>query len=1105
MKASPFLFIIILLSCSSFFSHRLYAQQQVFNKKQNHSYSSVKPWDTRAIDSLQKINDGYFLNRSSLQPQNKVRSFPKTTPGKRPYRLKQVTQNTPINRQGNERVNTVCYTISGRNYLYQDSLLLWSGNPSLTSDGNVLVSGEFTDYSASPFEEGGFCMKTDYAGNIIWCKLFDSVAAVTYDYMHLAKSLELRNGSIVLGGRTTNKFSGNDDFVLTKLDNNGNLIWLKTYESRFWQGFNGSGDYFAFKDLKEDPVTGEIYFVGSHWGGISVVTKVDPNDGHIIWSTGYDTYGTEQVFGIEISNNNLLLFHLENGYSNDSYINVTAINKSNGDTLYNKSIRQTGDLYAARLYTGYEVIKLTNGHYRLSGPTTRYFEYPAYTGTVDLYYAGIIELDENLNFVKAFGFKNRVNGNYYNTKISLFPDGSGVFTMIEVFGGYTAEAHISLFKNDLIYHQRKRLHYNEGIPYEPPTLQLTDGGLLNIKLMGDSTVSGEDGSRLDYYQMHTSDTASTCLGLKDSANSIWYFNFEPAVDQLYSIQTNVFHESRVKTFNTWNFTAHSEPTCQIISFCDTLNIKAITPTIICPGSSLTLAIHKNKECGSLVPLAYDTNFVHRVVRDNDTTYTFYFDKPGSGYIHGSLMGCVLHKDSVLVEVTPARYSLDLGPDTVICPSNPILLNAGKGFASYLWQDGSSDSTLTITAPGTYYLTVVNSCGATYSDTIRVADHPPIPINIGPDRTKCNNDTLVITAPAGFTSYVWTPNYNISSPITQQVIVSPQKDTSYTVAAEKSPGCFAYDTIRITVKKSPLINLGADTSICKGDTLNLDAGPGFDHYLWSNGINQQQLAVNQAGTFSVIATTPDGCSSADTVKLLSIFNLPKPDLGPDSVVCTGQSRILKPKGNYASYLWNTGATSNTIAVSLPGQYSLFVVDANGCKGADTTIIPSMATPPTAFLGEDTTLCTYGTLVLTLQGSFNQRLWSTGSTASSIKVTQAGSYWLQVTDNNNCKGRDTVVVIQKQCSEGLYVPSAFTPNGDGLNDLLRPLLFGNIKFMKFQIFNRWGEIIFQTNTPGQGWDGNYKGQKQDPGVFVWMCNYQLDGKQIENSSGTFVLIR
>ena len=87
----------------------------------------------------------------------------------------------------------------------------------------------------------------------------------------------------------------------------------------------------------------------------------------------------------------------------------------------------------------------------------------------------------------------------------------------------------------------------------------------------------------------------------------------------------------------------------------------------------------------------------------------------------------------------------------------------------------------------------------------------------------------------------------------------------------------------------------------------------------------------------------------------------------------------------------------------------------------------------------------------------------------------------------------------------MPSGFTPNNDGLNDVLRPLLFGDIKSMKFQVYNRWGELVFETTKPGVGWDGSYKGQKQSSHVFVWICTYQLNGEIIESKRGTFVLIR
>ena len=1091
-----------------FFTQQLNAQQPNINRLPGHNKTTVSPWNAKAMDSLQVLNNSN--SRRNLIPAPSYRfnnkKLKKINYQDRPYQPGKALQNSSSRRQIqlNELTNTVCYTISGRDFLKQDSLIMWTGDPSFTADGNVLVSGEFADYAVTPLKAGGFCMKTDTEGNIIWAKLYDSASNLSYDYMNYFKSIELQDGSILLAGRTANKVSGNDDFVLTKLDNTGNIIWLKTYESRFWQGFNGSGDYFPLTDLEQDPATGEIYFVGYHWGGLSTITKVDQSDGHVIWSNGYHTYDSDAAFGIIINPDKLLLFQLGNGYYNDSYIVSTAISKTNGDTLYSKQIRQTGDLYAARLFRPHQVVKLNNGHFRLSGPTTRYWEYPVYTGTVDLYHAGIIELDENLDFVKAYGFKNRVQSNGYNTKISLFTDGSGVFTMLDVESGYMAKAEICLFRDDIIYHQRKRLHINEGLPYEPSTLQLTNGGFLNIKLMGDSTLTAIDGSKIDYYRMHTSDTASVCIGIKDSATSVWYFNFEPAPRRIDTIIGNIFRLSRIKTFNSWNFATTLTPTCAITSNCDTLRLHA-SATTVCPGSSITVTVHKNPECGSLVPLMYDTNFVDHVARINDTTYEFHYNNPGSGYIYGSLMGCTLRKDSLLIQVIPVVDSLNLGADTVICPGNQVILHAGSGFASYLWQDGSTNSNFTVTVQGTYYVTAVNSCGSIYSDTIEVVAYPPIPISIGPDRFKCNQDTIRLTASPGFISYTWSSNYNISSLTGQQVNVYPLVDTTYIVAAEKMPGCFAYDTVHITVKTSPVINLGTDTSICRQDGLTLDAGAGFSTYNWNTGGTQQQLYINQPGIYSVKATNADGCSSSDTLRLISLYKLPQPNLGPDYPICIDQPRILSSQGQYTSYLWNTGATSSTITVNTPGHYWLSVKDANGCHATDTTLIPSLEVKPGNFLGIDSSICSYGNLVLRPLTSFNNLLWSTGSTATSITITQPDSYWLEVVDNNNCKGRDTVVITSKNCIEGLFVPTAFSPNGDGKNDLLKPMLLGDVKSFRFQVFNRWGEIVFQTTIIGKGWDGNYKGLRQDGNVFVWTCTFQLNGKQKENKRGTFVLIR
>ena len=1100
-------YLLILLTAHLLIA-QLHAQQTPVNKKPADLSQHSNLFNARTLDSLQKLGEIEWRNnkRSTLTTQKLKLSTAdsKLVLKKQTGEFNESYRSAGRGQAKNSRTSAVCYTISGRDYLYQDSLLLWSNDPAFTADGNVIVAGEFTYANWPIFEGGGFCMKTDLEGNVIWSKLIDSIGSVNFDYIVFFKSIELNDGSIIVVGNTSNNISGNEDIVLMKLTGSGDLIWFKTYESRFWQGYNGSGDYFYVHDLVQDPSSGHIYFAGTHFGGIPAITKIDPSDGHVIWSTGYDTNNSEQGFGIVIEADYINLFFTSTSSANDCYINAAKINKNTGEKISNKTWRQTGDLYAPRIYRGFQAVKLYNGHYRVSGPTTGYFEFPTFTGTIDLFHAAIVELDENFNFVKAWGFKNRVRSNGGNTRISLFPDGTGVFTMLDVVSGYTAEARVYLFKDDQIYHQRNRKHFNEGIPYEPPYLQLADGGIFSAKMMGDSTVPVSQGSRIDYSRLHTSDTASLCMGLPDSSASLWYINFEPMTDPLSIIHQNIFSESRVKSYTTLGFSVTTAPTCQVISHCDTLIMEA-DRTIICPGSTMTLTIHKNKECGSNVPLIYDTNFVSQVTRINDSTFTFTFDTPGSGYIRASLMGCILHQDSIFVEVIPALANLDLGVDTVICPSNQILLSAGAGFASYLWQDGSTDSIFVVHGPGEYHVEAENSCGTVYRDTILVADYPPIPLDIGPDRFKCNNDTIRLAAPPGFISYSWLPDYQISSLTTQQVIVSPATDTMYTVAAEKSPGCFAFDTVHINVRSSPLINLGADTSVCKGDILILDAGTGFTNYQWSNNSRQQQITVDQAGNYSVIATTIDGCISTDTLNLIRIFDLPKPDLGPDSVACIGQPRILSPKETYASYMWNTSAISNTIIVNSTGEYWVEVQDQNGCTGADTTLISALERPPKPNLGIDTFICSYMSLTISSDQPFDKYLWNTGARTRSLNITQPGSYWLQATDKNNCQGADTIIVNPKQCLEGLYVPTGFTPNGDGLNDVFRPLLFGDIISMKFTVYNRWGEIVFQTTKPGQGWDGNYKGIPQDPNLFVWTCTWQLTGMEPGKKSGTFLLVR
>ncbi|MEJ8841903.1 gliding motility-associated C-terminal domain-containing protein [Lacibacter sp. H375] len=496
----------------------------------------------------------------------------------------------------------------------------------------------------------------------------------------------------------------------------------------------------------------------------------------------------------------------------------------------------------------------------------------------------------------------------------------------------------------------------------------------------------------------------------------------------------------------------------------------------------------------------------QVIQQTDTSLKVKFTSFQKITISALLeFSCNPVKDSLTVVVRPkGNLVLNLGADTSLCTGNSIQLNAGNGFLSYLWNNGTTNTALTATQPGTYWVQVKDSCDNLLTDTVRISSAPAVPLSLGPDRTKCNNDTLHLTAPAGFINYSWGPSYNSSPTNTARIIVNPAADTSYFVKAEKTPGCFGFDTIRVKVNTSPPLQLGSDLSFCNGDSAVADAGNAFASYLWSNGATTQKTVLKTPGTYTVKAVSANGCASTDTIKVLQVFTNPVVLLSTDTALCAGETKLLDA-GSFNAYLWNTGATTRSISISNPGTYSVVVTDLNGCKGMGNSKLSLVRPLPIPYLGNDTAVCSYGTLNLTTPGSYSSYLWNTGAFTKQVTISQPGTYWLKVQDNFGCSGTDTITIALKDCLTGFYMPNAFTPDGNGLNDLIKPFLFGRVATYEFSIYNRFGERIFSTTTLTQGWNGVHRNQPQPSGVFSWKCSWQMEGEKPQQRSGTLYLIR
>lgn len=997
--------------------------------------------------------------------------------------------------------STSCNVSSGRNFIKKDSTNFYIGDVCRSADGKLLISGEYTFYDGTNFFEKGLLMKCDDFGNVLWAKTYDSLNHVVYSYFYYYRIIELQDGNIMMAGSTQNHQTENDDLVMTKTDPLGNIIWSKLYKSRIWTNGNGSMDYFYVQQMKEDPSNGDIYITGPHWDVGRNVTKFNASNGNIMWSNFYSpaySFYFDRPFGIDILPGEIRSF----GKFSDNthtYISVYRLNKTTGDTIQTRcfKVTDTAGVYAELLTTD-RLIRLNNGNYLLSGEC--YGFYP-YTGLTNLYQASVVEIDANLNAASAYCFRNSIESNSYNTLTTLYPDGSGLFTMLHYISGYTADVYYVQFKEGVILKQRK-LHYaGEGIPLETEANRMADGGDLIVRLMGDSATNS---SKVDFYQLHISDTSSTCLGVNDYSTFVQPVLYGISNLIMAPVGQNDFLPEPNKTITLGTTPSIYQPGCAASSFCNALSLTASADTL-CTAGPLLLTVHKNRECGGNVYFDYNISNVQSFIQLNDSTWSMSFNGSWQGYVHAGISGCISLLDSVPVVVIFAPGAINLGPDTTLCPGNTIVLNAHTGYITYHWNTGSTDSLITVNTPGTYYVDAIDACHQLYSDTIRVDPSAPIPFSIGSDRTKCNDDTLHLTATPGFLNYTWGPPYNISSLSGQQVTVQPMVDTLYYVKAEKTPGCFAYDSVHIHVNHSPAVNLGPDLGFCQGDSAILDAGPGFLQYAWNTGALTRQLTVFTTGSYSVKATTVQGCISFDTLLVTNVFPLPFIQLDKDTTLCLGASRTLSAGSGYSTYLWSTGAVTGTINVSATGRYWVTVTDANHCIGSDTTEIRQLLPRPDNFLPADTAICSYSDLSIKATKQYEQYVWSTGTAGPSLTISAAGLYWLMVTDKKGCIGKDSIIIHPKDCIKGFFIPTAFTPNHNGRNDEFKPLIFGVLKQYQFAIYNRLGQLVFSTSDIAKGWDGSVKGLDTDYNAFVWICTYQLAGEPAYTKKGSVILLR
>ena len=398
------------------------------------------------------------------------------------------------------------------------------------------------------------------------------------------------------------------------------------------------------------------------------------------------------------------------------------------------------------------------------------------------------------------------------------------------------------------------------------------------------------------------------------------------------------------------------------------------------------------------------------------------------------------------------------------------------------------------------LIVSNSIGCTDTlvKSVLVDDKPTL--KIPSDTVICTLDKLQLNA-VGFGTFKWSPNYQINNVNIGNPIVNPKVPTRYTVSLSQAPGCENTASIFVDVKEFVSLDAGNDTTICLGDSIRLSPLSDGIVYKWTPStkvsnpnIKQPWAKPTETTRYSVLANI-GGCQANDGFVVTTI-PYPIPNAGRDTVICYGGQAQLNATGG-SQYLWYPPNTldNNTFQdpIATPYETTIYIVgvyENNGCpKPVYDSITVAVVPPIRAFAGNDTAVVIGEPMQLFATGGVDFE-WSPSSFLNNpsifnpiAKLNDDIQYIVKVSTVEGCFAFDTVNVKVYKTPPEIFIPTAFTPNGDGLNDNLIPIPVGIVSIVYFKVYNRYGELVFSTTEIGKGWNGVYKGRDQGNESFVW----------------------
>lgn len=646
-----------------------------------------------------------------------------------------------------------------------------------------------------PNEKGTVILAKTYLDNIVWAKKYYST-----ERFELPKPFLLPNGNVLFT-------SFNSIFpynaTLSCISPNGNIVWAKKITSS-----NANITIGAIYNI--DIYNNAVYFTTACQGPlfeiIETITKMD-FIGNILWTKGFSndySRGSQGGTSLMFQSDTITIINNINYYDNSLFkvdsvaLAFTKLNINTGALISSYKLATITDNFFKGI-SAQQCKMFNNNSISLSGiisaPLT---DFPWGIGFSGIPFTATV--DKNLKTIQATYFT-------YNNAISNSFDGQSNFqtqindnkqTGFLLTDSWDRTGYFVIFdSNAVIKRSRVFRPLSSFIFPLERTFYLDNASTIFYSFDYNPNLNQTD---VEYSRISDLAAANTidCFG-RDTVVTIPH-SFTMIKDSfLWDNQFENILTATPFTVTEQPFTINQQVICTQTSICDTIKIKG-TPQH-CTNTTATLTLYKNPQCLRKVNWIVDTTAIKIITPPNDTIINVKFLKNFHGYIKATFDGCVL-QDSFYIDVYAAKQKLDLGKDTMLCPGKPSVIDAGAGFKSYLWQDGTTATqTFTASQSGIYSVKAIDSCGNIFNDTVMVNTmNDSLSVNYSP--SICSYDTATIFLDPKLKNYSWSPA-NDGILFSNTLKLFPSTTTLFTVSGERFLNCVFSDTVLIKVINCPV--------------------------------------------------------------------------------------------------------------------------------------------------------------------------------------------------------------------------------------------------------------------------------------------------------------